>query len=710
MSDVKDRTSYFRETFESFDTDAPGARWSKNIDPTSSDLVFADGNTGSASYLVISKCPLVAGTQTDVMTLGTFSVPLDVTVGLSMSQNTLGQEISLELIDPDGTLADIADIEIAAISQAASVLTVDTVTPHGLVPGKAVGIAGCSVQQLNHPAVVVATIPSPTQFTVTAGPMGTIVSQSVSNPVGAKGKVFFRERFGRAKNGVAQIFENASATNASLYVRSDAGDSLPSGTIAGNHSITVGTRASAQLVNTKDAFAFTASTEYRISAAADRVQWSDAPVDTTAQASNRLVRSQVTLPQLPRYRLRFRSNNSKALTVPSAQIVSATKTGTTTATVVTDRAHGLLPGDFITAYGARDQANFANLTAATAVASIVDDFTFTIVWGAAVTAQTFGGYISRPNAGNLPSALGANVVVAQSAVLTTRVDGTRELTLTGNTNWGGLLIGDLVELLGVRDAVAGAPIGVDGTWKVANFATTTLTLVLPYSGQREVIPDFALVNCGGGIIKRTDVRISFVRIVDVDKRVEGTPRPANDAGGAAPVTVQNTVTVAGSVTATVASTAVAGTVANDSAAGNPVTVGYVARNANPTPVNAAGDAVNSMATMLGVPIVKPYAIPEAEWAFTGALTTTSDVAVQAAAGLGLKRHVTWVQATNTGASAIDVLLRDATTTRLQFTVPAGASVDFALPTGIPTTANAILNVALSAAGTVRFNALGYTAP
>jgi hypothetical protein len=114
-------------------------------------------------------------------------------------------------------------------------------------------------------------------------------------------------------------------------------------------------------------------------------------------------------------------------------------------------------------------------------------------------------------------------------------------------------------------------------------------------------------------------------------------------------------------------------------------------------------------TLVGAQITKPYAIPEAEWSFTGALTTTSDVVVQTAAGAGLKRHVTWLQATNTGASALDVLIRDGTTTRLQFTIPAGQSVTFALPTGIPLTANTALNVQLSAVGTVRFNALGYTA-
>jgi hypothetical protein len=152
-----------------------------------------------------------------------------------------------------------------------------------------------------------------------------------------------------------------------------------------------------------------------------------------------------------------------------------------------------------------------------------------------------------------------------------------------------------------------------------------------------------------------------------------------------------------------------GQAAHDAAiSGNPVRVGARALTANYTGV-ATGDTADLISTLFGVQITKPYSIPEAEWSFTGALTTTSDVAVQTAAGAGLKRHVTWLQATNTGASAVDVLLRDGTTTRLQVTIPAGQSVTFALPTGIPLTANTALNVQLSAVGTVRFNALGYTA-
>lgn len=41
---------------------------------------------------------------------------------------------------------------------------------------------------------------------------------------------------------------------------------------------------------------------------------------------------------------------------------------------------------------------------------------------------------------------------------------------------------------------------------------------------------------------------------------------------------------------------------------------------------------------------------------------------------------------------------------------AGRAIATMLPTGMPLTANTILNVQLSVAGTIRLNVLGYTAP
>ena len=695
----------FREAFEVYDP-VNGGRWQEV--KASGDLIFLDGNAVAASYLVISKDPLSAGTESSITSIGTVGMPIEASAGLHMSQRTLGQEFAVEMVDTGAPLPDVADLAISAISQATTVLTVDTVTPHGLVVGKSIGIRDCSNLLANYPALVVASVPSPTQFTATAGPGGTIASQTITNPAGAKGFVFFRERLGRARNGIAEIFEQPTATQASLYIRSEAGDALPSGTVAGNHSVTVATTASVQLVNSAYQYAFASTSEYRLLVQADRTQWADSAVDALTQTTSRLLRTQVCPDPSETYKVRVRATNNKSLTVPVAQIVSAVKSGTTTATINTDRPHGLVANDPVVIYGIRAQgaAEFPNLATATAVASVTSPTQFTIVIGTAGTVTSYGGYVAKVQGGNLMSALGAVAQVAQSATLSTLADGTRQLVLVGSANWAApaTTIGDLVELVGVRDNTTGATLNVDGPWKIANVATTNLTLVLPYADQRVLPADFASTNCGGGVIKRTDLRISFFRVFDYEReRVELLARPSGDLAAGVPVVLQGGTLSSGTVAA-------AGTVAVDSAIGNPVTAGLRASNANIAAMSATGDSVAWLGTMIGAGIVKPYALPEAEWSFTSALTATTDVAVQTAAGAGLKRHATLLQATNTGATANDVLLRDGTTTRIQVTVPAGQSVYLPLPTGIPTTANTALNVALGAAGTVRVNVLGYTAP
>lgn len=555
-------TTKFREAFEAYDP-VSGNRWRET--KASGDLIFVDGNAAAASYLVVSKDPLVAGTESSITSIGLVSMPIEASIGLSMSQRTLGQEFAIELIDNGAPLPDVPDLEISAISQTTTTLTVDTVLPHGLSPGKSIGIRDCSNLVANYPSLVVASIPSPTQFTCTAGPGGTITSQTITNPAGAKGFVYFRERFARARNGISQIFENATATNASLYIRSESGDALPSNAISGNHSVTVGTTASVQLVNTAYAYAFAPTTEYRLFVQTDRTQWADSAVDAVAQTASRLLRTQVCPDPTEAYKFRIRATNNKALTVPNAQIVTAVKTGTTTATITTDRPHGLIANDPVVIYGIRAQgaAEFPNLTTATAVASVVDATTFTIVIGTAGTVTSYGGYVAKVQGGNLMSALGAVAQVAQSATLTTLADGTRQLVLVGSANWAApaTTIGDMVELVGCRDNTTGATLNLDGPWKIAAAATTSLTLVLPYSDQRTLPADFATTNCGGGLIRRTCLRISFMRVFDYQReRVELLARPTGDVSAAAPVSVQGTATVTFTQPALVAGTALVGDV------------------------------------------------------------------------------------------------------------------------------------------------------
>jgi hypothetical protein len=543
----------FREAFEAY---LPGERWAEALG--SGDIITLDGNSAGASYLVISKSPLFSGTVSTLTSIVSFDMPFELAVGLGTSQRTLGQEFSLEAISGELPLPTPTDLAIASITQATTTLTVNTTLPHNLRPGMRIGIRNVSDSRLNYPALVVASTPTATQFTVTAGPAGAI--PSVSAGPFTSGFVFFRSALGFAPNGTSMILENATATNASFYVRSEAGDALPSGTIIGSHAITTLSTVSLQAINAAGAYAFQPTNEFRLSQFVDGLQWSDAVVDTLAAANNRHKRTQVVPDPSALYHVRIRATNNASLTTPNAQIVSAVKTGTTTATITTDVPHGLTTTDQVVIYGIRAQgaAEFPNLLTATAVASVVNATTFTVVIGTAGTVTSYGGYVARVDGGNLMSALGANAVIAQSIVRTGNI-----LTVTGNTNWAGLVIGDYVNLVGCRDNVTGASLNIDGAYRVHNVATTALTLEPINATVSPTGADIISTNCGGGVIKRTDLRLSFVRVLEFEReRVEIMPRPTGDISSAAPVTIHNTPAITGTVTATLgAGTAVAGAVA-----------------------------------------------------------------------------------------------------------------------------------------------------
>ena len=688
-------TTRYRESFETYHPNTPGSPWIQVLG--NGDIVRAEGNALASSYLTVSKSPLFAGTETVVENLEQFAMPLEMSIGAHMSQRTLGQEFAVEIVSLE-SLPEQPDIAIASISQATTVLTVVTATEHGLVPGKRIGITGCSNPLANYPALVVATIPTPTTFTATAGPGGTIASQTITNPAGAKGFVYFRPALGYAKDGTSVIFENTTATNASAYIRSDAGDSLPSGTPGGSHSVTILSTASVQAINTPGAYAFQPTNEYRLTLMADRVQWASTPVDSTVALTAFVNRTQVVPNNSKPYKFRLRAANNKALTVPSAQIVSAVKSGTTTATITTDVPHNLVTGDPVVQYGIRDQAaaSFPNIITATAV-TVTGANTYTITVGTASTVTSYGGYVAKVQGGNLMSALGALTMAAQSATIASGI-----LTLVGSANWSVALIGDFVDLVGIRDNTTGASLGIDGAWRVRDIATTNL--VLEYVGAGTMPTTLATTNCGGGVIKRTDLRMSLLRIFDFEReRVEMMTRPTGDIANAVPVVLQGGALTSGTVAA-------AGTVAVDTAIGNPITAGLRASNANIAAMSAAGDSVGWMGTMIGAGVVKPYALAEATFDASLALTTTTAAPIAVAAGAGLKRHLVAGQVINTGAATVDLIILDGATERWRLPLPVNVPLDLEWPIHIPVTAATALNANLSAAGTVRANFQGYTAP
>jgi hypothetical protein len=699
----------FREAFETFAPNTNGSPWT--MVNTGFDVVGVEGNALGASYLSMSRDPFSNDTDNDtiVETVESFEMPLDISIGLHASQRTVGQDFYVEIVDDDVPLPEYTPIAIASISQTTTTLTVTTATNHGLSVGQRITVYGIPDSRLNYPSLVVSSITSSTVFVVTAGPMGNLPSVT-AGPFTA-GFVMPKSAMGRKKNGTSMCLENTTATNASFFIKSNSGDIFPSGTLNGNHSATIGTTASVQLVNTAATYVMTPTNEQRIALQADRVQWTDAAIDTiTGGYTSRAMRVQVVPDPDKRYKLRFRFAANRALSKPvGGGILSATKAGSTTATIVTKQPHGLTINDFITIYGILDQTNFANQATAVQVASVIDSVTFTVVFGASATATSFGGTTAIVYGGNLPSALG---YTAQSITNATMASGI--LTLTGSGNWAGLSIGDIVDVFGA-DISSGTQSSVNGTWRVRNAATNQLTLEWYLTVTPPV--DFASTPCAGAVIKRTSMRISFVRIFDYEReRVEIMPRANTDVMASVPVVVNNNnslnTTISGTPAVTLSGVAnsVAGVAAHDAAvSGNPNRIAGRAVTANYTAV-ATGDTADVITTAVGVQVSKPYAIPEAGFNASLALTTTTAVAIAAAAGAGIKRHLTALQAINTGAAVTELIILDGATERWRFTLPVNDPVLIQFPTEITATANTALNANLSVAGTVRANFQGYTAP
>lgn len=575
----------FREAFEAY-TPNTGGKWLQTVG--SGDIVQLDGNAVASSYLVISKDPLSADTETVVESVANFQMPFELAVGLHASQRTLGQELAVEVVSTEDPLPAIPDVAISTMSQSTTTLSITTAAPHGLVPGMRFGVKNCLDSRMNYAALVVATVPTPTTLTATAGPNGTIPSLTVG-PF-TSGTVYARTSMGRAPNGTSMILEQVNVTQASFYVRSESGDALPSGTANGNHSATINTTASVSALGAAGAYAFQPATEYRLVPMVDAIQWYDTAVDNAGQGTNRHKRTQVVPNAIKDYKVRFRAKNLGGLTRPVAQIVSAAKTGTTTATIVTDVPHGLTVNDIIHVAGIRDTTNFPN-TASLAVASVVDATTFTTVIGGAVTATSYGGFVARQNGGQSQQGLIGQTI--QTVQRTSNV-----VTLTLNTTLTGLTIGDYVNIVGVRDNATGASLGLDGPYRVRDAFSTTIVLEPIGTGPTGI--DIGATNCGGAVLKRTDLRISFVRVLEFDRlRIEAAPRPAGDASTALPVAINTTVTVS-QATASSLNVQAVGSAAEDAAASaNPVITGGVVRTAAAPATLVAGDAARLTLTAAG---------------------------------------------------------------------------------------------------------------
>lgn len=191
------------------------------------------------------------------------------------------------------------------------------------------------------------------------------------------GTVTVADQLANAKNGFNILFENATATNASIATRRGGGNVryLANQTI----SSTVGT----QSIVSPYADAWNALFNHEFYGNFDELYYRNLSADSLAVLTNSYKITQSLPEENIFYKLRIRAKNNINFPVPIARILSAQKTAVGTAVITTDVNHNLSAGiNFVLISGIYETGTiFTNTTAAVAVTNILSANSFTVAIG-----------------------------------------------------------------------------------------------------------------------------------------------------------------------------------------------------------------------------------------------------------------------------------------------------------------------------------------
>lgn len=480
------------------------------------DFINTSRSSNGQQFLEISIDPLSVGeAQTTVEFNRPVRFPLYAEIEASLSQKTYGDYAVMEITDKVSRDVEPTEYNIVSISQSTTTLTVTLDSPFDGWLGSWVDVYGLADSRFNYTNAAIATMSLDKKtLTITTRDEATIPSLTVT-PNSTGGKLKRQAKLQNARNAVGIRFTGLSHTTAAFMSRFDSGSIKEAGTLTGARLATNGSTAPTYISGANGQVEIKPSSKYRIEVEPEIITFMDKSIDSaTSVYSVRQAFTAVKPSSDIDYYIRFRAVSPRSISRPVAKIVSAVKaTASTTATITTDVPHGLNVDSWVTIYGINNQTVFANLTAATKVASIVSATVFTIVIGTATIATSYGGYVSLCNGGVTQP--GAIAQVVQSVA----VDDNGFVTLIGTGTWAGLGgVGEYVNLLGIRNSTNGADLGVDGVYRVSNFATNKLVLepVKNLNGTRAInglgqnlSPTVGVIpttNAGGAVLLRTTLR------------------------------------------------------------------------------------------------------------------------------------------------------------------------------------------------------------
>ena len=452
------------------------------------------------------------------------STPVYAEAELSISQRVKGSSFTFEMTDNDVVLDAPNEFTIVAISQATTTLSVTLNGKFDGFIGSWVDIYGLVDSRFNYPNLCVATISNEgTLLTFTVSDETTIQSLTATPASITGGKLKRQTKLMSASNAAGIRFSGTSMSSFAPMVRFNAGSIKSFGTLTSSQLVNSASTATRFLSGSQGYVELVGTSRFKIDVDGEQVSFLDGLIDTTNSTETlRALASSIRPDNTKNYYLRFRGNTSVSMTNPVAKIKTITKTGTTTATIVTTTAHGLVTGNQVSVYGVRDQAGFPALSAFSC--TVIDSVTLTVTIGSAATVSSYGGFVGVVNGGVTQTGL----TVASVQTATRSASGL--VTLVNTSTWTGLNgIGELVNLYGCVDS-AGNDLLLDGVYRVYSYTTTTLILepvidangvaVKDASGSN-VTPTGAAIsttNCGGYVLLRSTMRIHDIITGDYQRQ------------------------------------------------------------------------------------------------------------------------------------------------------------------------------------------------
>lgn len=553
-----------------------------------------DGDTAGARFAMLVRSALSApGSEAILTGKRDFTFPVRMGFGLSMNQRAHGEMFVIEAVAVDDsgnvmtepgrkTFGDPVSIVQASVTS--NVMTITTSAEHGLKIDDLAVVYGNADTRMNTQGKVTAISDLRTfqmslaQANTSFVTDGAVVSKI--EPAGGAASAFGLLIEGNSGN-VAYCWSKSAGASASIGVQQTLGTSWsdPTQTVGQNWCVSRLARFTTELTGT-----------------ADMLRYVTQPSDSTGSLGASIKRTQNTPEMGRRYIMRFR-----VLTLPNSmppiEILTATKSGTTTATVITAVPHGLKTGAHVRIFGAANTTDWANVTAEVPI-TVTGPDSFTVTWGTAVNSVVYGGLIkpvysgsttgyvtSVPRAftwvndriwlglsGNWTPYIGETVRVlgCRNSAGTAGIDGQHRViavnpVVTGNFNTtsgsavvtcndtsrlavGMIVSGSGVSSLSILSIVPNTSITLAGNATVTGSTWLTITgLVLEplnlVSQPNGTSVSLSSTSGGGALIRETDLSLHFARALDYTRTpVEVTGgNQANDQNGSVPSVVVNTV-------------------------------------------------------------------------------------------------------------------------------------------------------------------------